>query len=240
MRAVLFDVDDTLLDFRGADSEGFRRHLADLRPDLGPTEFAVAQERWRFWGAHFFARFTAGDLTFPEQRRHRARAVCADLGLPLAAGPAAADAWFAGYLRHCERALRAFPDAGPTLDALRAGGIRLGAVSNSGHANQDRRLRLVGLRDRLQAMVCVDDAGGVGKPDPGIFRAGCAALGVAPAEAAYVGDHLDHDARAATAAGLTGYWLDRAATGAEPGPPVLTGLAELVPLFVPAPEGTCP
>ena len=47
------------------------------------------------------------------------------------------------------------------------------------------------------------DAFGVGKPDARIFRRACEVLGPAPAEAAYVGDELDVDARGARDAGLS-------------------------------------
>jgi putative hydrolase of the HAD superfamily len=236
MRAVLFDIDDTLVDFRGADAAGFGRYLAELRPQLTTAHTGDAERSWQRWGDHFFGQFTAGRLDFAEQRRRRARAFCGEQGLDLAAGDAAADEWFGGYLRHCEQAMRAFPDALPALVALRAAGLRVGAVSNSAHANQDRRLRLVGLRDRLDALVCCDDVGGIGKPDARIFHAGCDALGVAPRDTYYIGDNLDLDARAADAAGLTGYWLNRRAAAAPAGVCSVSTLDEFVRLLMPVPE----
>lgn len=50
------------------------------------------------------------------------------------------------------------------------------------------------------------------KPDPAIFLAGCDALGLPPAECAYVGDLPDVDALGAHAAGLRAVWLDRPVT----------------------------
>jgi hypothetical protein len=63
-------------------------------------------------------------------------------------------------------------------------------------AYQRRKLEAVGSLDRLRVVVGID-AVGVGKPDPRMFHRPCEALGVAPGEAAYVGDELDVDARAA-------------------------------------------
>ena len=51
---------------------------------------------------------------------------------------------------------------------------------------------------------------GVAKPGARIFEVAVEAFGVAPGEAAYVGDRLETDALGAVAAGLTGVWLDRA------------------------------
>jgi putative hydrolase of the HAD superfamily len=77
-------------------------------------------------------------------------------------------------------------------------------------------------------VVCVDTAG-CARPDPAIFGYACRALGVAPHEAAYVGDNPGTDAVAAHAAGLTGVWLDRRAApvATPPGVRRIPGLAAL-------------
>ena len=86
------------------------------------------------------------------------------------------------------------------LDRLRAGGLRLGVVSNS-DGRVEEALIAAGLRDRFD--VVLDSAlVGVEKPDPAIFRAALDALGVAPAEALYVGDLYDVDVVGARAAGM--------------------------------------
>jgi putative hydrolase of the HAD superfamily len=73
---------------------------------------------------------------------------------------------------------------------------------------------------------------GVGKPDPRMFRHACHMLGVAPSEAAYVGDELDVDARGARDAGLVGVWLDRHGTGRCPKDvPAVRSLDELPDLL---------
>src|SRR5439155_12227340 len=94
------------------------------------------------------------------------------------------------------------------------------------------KLAATGLGDRVPVVVGLDTVG-VGKPDPRPFLHACALLAVEPGEAAYVGDELDVDARAARDAGLLGIWLDRHATGADPGGdvPVVRGLAEVPALL---------
>ena len=100
------------------------------------------------------------------------------------------------------------------LDRLRAGGLRLGVVSNS-DGRVEEALVAAGLRDCFD--VVLDSAlVGVEKPDPAIFRAALAALGVAPAEALYVGDLYDVDVVGARAAGMEAVLLVPDAAG--PGP----------------------
>jgi putative hydrolase of the HAD superfamily len=100
------------------------------------------------------------------------------------------------------------------LDRLRAGGLRLGVVSNS-DGRVEEALIAAGLRDRFD--VVLDSAlVGVEKPDPAIFRAALGALGVAPAEALYVGDLYDVDVVGARAAGMEAVLLVSDATGPDP------------------------
>lgn len=225
IRAVLWDIDDTIFDYTGADLAGMADHLAaeGLLDGFGAAEQALA--RWRELTDHHWARFAAGETDFEGQRRDRVRHFLGE-----ALSDVEATAWFARYLVHFEAAWTIFPDVLPALDALPPG-CRNGLLSNSSEAVQERKLRVLGIRDRFEVLVCAADLG-ISKPDPGAFLAACDALGLPPAEVAYVGDHAEIDARGADAAGLLGVWLDRA--GAVPSPSGLrriAGLAELPALL---------
>ena len=117
---------------------------------------------------------------------------------------------------------RVFPEVPETLSALAARGLRLAVVSN-----WDRRLPLLlerlGLAARFEAIV-VSSAVGREKPDPAIFRAALAALGVAPEEAVHVGDHPREDVEGALAVGMRALHLDRSGRGGD-----LADLAGLLP-----------
>jgi putative hydrolase of the HAD superfamily len=100
------------------------------------------------------------------------------------------------------------------LDRLRASGLRLGIVSNS-DGRVEEALIAAGLRNCFD--VVLDSAlVGVEKPDPAIFRAALGALGVAPAEALYVGDLYDVDVVGARAAGMEAVLLLPVAAGSGP------------------------
>jgi HAD superfamily hydrolase (TIGR01509 family) len=128
------------------------------------------------------------------------------------AAPALAAALYERILR--PEGWAAYPDAVPTLRALRARGVRLAAVSNVGF---DLRPVLdgLGLLALLDAVVLSFEVGAV-KPDPAIFRAACAALGVEPQHALMVGDHPEADG-GATAAGLSTLIIPMSPPGAPHG-----------------------
>ncbi|MFJ4685675.1 HAD family hydrolase [Streptomyces sp. NPDC088789] len=210
IRAVVWDVDDTLFDYTSADRAGLGGHLAaeGLLDAYGGAERALAH--WRATTEQHWARFAAGEATFRQQRRDRVRAF-----LDRELTDAAADAWFDRYLTHYEAAWALFPDVLPVLDTL-AASHRHAVLSNSSLGVQDRKLRVLGVRDRFESVLCAAELG-VSKPQAAAFAAACEALGLPPREVAYVGDHPEIDGRGASAAGLLSVWLDRpgAWTGGE-------------------------
>ncbi|MFJ9727651.1 HAD family hydrolase [Streptomyces sp. NPDC101209] len=224
IRAVVWDVDDTLFDYTTADREGMRSHLAAEGLLTGEETPEQALARWREITDRQWARFSAGELSFEEQRRERIRVF---LGTPLAA--AEADAWFGRYMTHYEAAWALFPDVLPVLDAL-AASHRHAVLSNSSLTVQDRKLRTLGVHERFETILCAAELG-VSKPEAGAFLAACEALDLAPHEVAYVGDHPEIDGRGAADAGLLSVWIDRGGVytaGTAPfGPHRIASLAEL-------------
>ncbi|MEU9232638.1 HAD family hydrolase [Streptomyces subrutilus] len=203
IRAVLWDIDDTLFDYTGADAAGLSRHLEAERIAQRYGTPAQALALWREITDRNWARFAAGEGTFQGQRRDRVREF---LERP-AMTDGEADAWFDQYVAHYKAAWTVFPDVVPVLDVL-AAGYRHGVLTNSSTVNQDPKLRDLGLRDRFEVLVCAVELG-ISKPAAGAFLAACEALGLPPAEVAYVGDQPEIDARGARDAGLLAIWLDR-------------------------------
>ncbi|MGW3268103.1 HAD family hydrolase [Streptomyces sp. NPDC001056] len=202
IEAVVWDVDDTLFDYTSADRSGMRAHLAaeGLLGRYGAVEDALG--RWREITDRQWARYAAGECDFRQQRCDRVRAF-----LDAEMDDAAAEAWFERYVGHYEAAWELFPDVLPALEAL-AGTHRHAVLSNSSITVQERKLRVLGLLDRFEAVLCAAELG-VSKPRPGAFLAACEALDLAPHEVAYVGDHPEIDGRGAAEAGLLSVWIDR-------------------------------
>ncbi|MFE0100847.1 HAD family hydrolase [Streptomyces sp. NPDC059009] len=227
IKAVVWDIDDTIFDYARADTAGMHAHLTTegILERYGSAERALAV--WKQLTERHWARFGAGEVEFQDQRRDRVRDF---LGAVL--DDAAADAWFDRYLVHYEAAWSLFPDTLPALDAL-AEGYRHAVLSNSALVAQDRKLRVLGVRDRFEAVLCAAELG-VSKPAAEAFLAACAAVGLPPEEVAYVGDQPDIDARGARDAGLLGIWLDRNGSAQEgpSGVHRITSLADLPALLL--------
>ena len=161
VEGVLFDIDDTLVDFTGA----ARRALPDaVRRHLGEVPETEVIAAWEEVAEPGYSRFTSGELGFAEMLTERTKAFVVALAHP----DATTDIHVAIENDRTGRIFdhyRLFDDVRPELRRLRAAGLRVGAVSNSDGDYQRRKLATVGLADEFDATVFSGDLG-VAKPDP--------------------------------------------------------------------------
>lgn len=102
---------------------------------------------------------------------------------------------------------KVFDDVVPALEALRAGGCRLGIVSNW-DSRLPALLERLGLGDYFDA-IGVSALQRVEKPDPRLFRHVLDRLGARPEQALHVGDVPELDGAGARSAGVDAVMIDR-------------------------------
>lgn len=123
-----------------------------------------------------------------------------------------------------------YPDALPTLSAMRDAGYKIAIFANQ-PARRTAELRALGVNPDAIAM---SDEMGVHKPDPAFYTRSLDFMGASAADVAYVGDRLDNDVRPSAAAGLRPVYIRRGpwgviGGGAIPvGTLVIDSLTELV------------
>jgi putative hydrolase of the HAD superfamily len=212
---MMFDLDGTLLDHDTAEQAGIEGWLSDAG---FPTSVeGVASDRiWRRIGESAFQDYFAGRTTFREQRRIRVRRFLPYMGVDITGmSDLELDVQFQEYGRRYHDALRPFPDALDCLTRL-AHSHRLAVFTNGDKDKQDAKMRRHGLATLVETTIASSSIGDA-RPDPATFQAALQLLGAAPEDATYVGDRLDIDARAASAAGLTGVWINRKGDPTDPG-----------------------
>lgn len=203
VRAVLFDAAGTLIDVREPVGETYAR----LARAHGVTVAAQRIDRaFRGTLPHMPAMVcsdTEATTVIARERdwwREVVRRTCA------AAAPAARFENFAAYFDavfdHYAQPAAWVVAAGAhaVLAELRRGGCKTGIVSNFDH-RLPALLDGLGLTPLVETVIRPADAGAA-KPDARIFRVALERLGVAPADALYVGNDDVEDVRGARAAGL--------------------------------------
>lgn len=91
------------------------------------------------------------------------------------------------------------------LNQLSVSGYLLGLITNGQSERQNAKLDLLGIRDYFDVTLISAEVG-YEKPDPLIFLLALEALGVDAEDAIYVGDHPQNDVGGAEAAGITPVW----------------------------------
>ncbi|HAT30401.1 MAG TPA: hydrolase [Janthinobacterium sp.] len=197
-KALLFDLDDTLWPIGPVIARAeltLHAWLAAHAPSVA-RQFSIdslRQQRLALLEAQPHLRADLGAL-----RRAGLHAAFATAGEDGAKVEAAMALFFAE-----RNAVTPYEDVLPGLLRLRER-ILLGSISNG---NAD--LEVIGMARHFTVSLAAAEFGSA-KPDAAIFHAACAALGVAPEEAVYVGDDLLLDVAGAQNAGLRAVWLRRA------------------------------
>ena len=205
IRAVLFDLDDTLIDFQYSRRRGLRAVQA-LMPGLAriPLEELelVHDEQLH---ANYLSTLD-GSLSDDDARVERMRGICRRYGLKPEGGALAAAA--ESYAREQQAHRRVVPGVPELLQALR-GRVRLGVVTNGPSARQREKLTFCGIRaGELQALAISAEVG-ANKPSPAIFRRALAGLAVEPGQVVMVGDSWENDVLGALESGMAAVWLNR-------------------------------
>jgi HAD superfamily hydrolase (TIGR01549 family) len=200
IRAVLFDVDFTIAR-PGPElgPEGYRRLGARFGLDLDPSRYDEARER-AIEGIRRHPELEHDEEIWVAFTERIIRNMGGEADTAYECALAMTRAW-----EHAEH-FELYEDAPPVLDELRAQGLKLGLVSNTG-----RDLDLFVAHHRLQVDAAIGSgAFGRTKPHPTIFRAVLERLGVEPAQAAMVGDSPEDDVEGARTAGIeAAFLLDR-------------------------------
>ncbi len=223
-RAILFDLDDTLLVAFGPAESQWRRVIgafADRLAPLGPAAVIAAiqdssQELWADPARHKHWRHRIG-----EARRRIVASAFAELaasGHPIP-GRLLSDMIADEYNALHEAELRLFPGAHETLQRLKELGVRLALITNGAAEPQRAKVIRFALEERFDH-IQIEGEHGFGKPEERAYTHAMAALGVKPGETWMVGDNLEWEIVAPQRLGIHAIWHDGYGTGLPPDCPI--------------------
>jgi putative hydrolase of the HAD superfamily len=201
-RAVLFDLDDTLITSNDSPRAAWATVVAtfaarlDGRPVDGIAGAIDVAAHW-YWSDP--VRHKAGRLDLAAARRQI-------VGRGLAAFSLSSADLIAeivdGYTAYRDAGTRLFDGAHDVLIELRSRGLRLGLITNGAAEMQRAKIDRFELADRFDH-IQIEGELGIGKPEPEAYAHALKGLGTVAAETWIVGDNLDWEVAAPKRLGFT-------------------------------------
>lgn len=224
IKAVLFDLDDTLFDHSYSSRCGLdavRQAYPCFQPYALDDLFAAHSEILE----KLHLRVLQGAMTIDESRAERFRHLFQRYGGTTQAEEAllAAQLYRDSYLA----SRQVVAGARKLLEYLH-GKITIAIITNNLVAEQLDKLQHLQLAHLIDVLVIAEEVG-ITKPDPAIFQEALRRVNCGPTEALMIGDSWSADILGATGAGIRSLWLNRAGIPC-PNPMLASELAALEPL----------
>lgn len=199
-KALLFDLDDTLVDFRQAELLGLSTihtyHLQShvTEADLKKTYHKINKKLW--------GKVETGETTANQVKTERFRLLLENFQLNINYETIAHT-----YEHTLGRCTNWYPGAEETLYLLKKY-YQLGIITNGLADIQQQKYQRLGL-DKLFSCYLISEVIGIAKPKKEIFDLALQELNLQPHEALMIGDSLSSDYQGAINAGLDFCWINQ-------------------------------
>jgi putative hydrolase of the HAD superfamily len=235
-RAMLIDMDDTILSAYGRPEIAWHTIAAEFAGELAPVlPQQAATEILKFARNFWSTAEPAWRLKLDEARRVAVKGGFAALAanghapLPDDLAVRIADR-FSAYR---DEEMFVFPGAHEAIDALKALGVKLALLTNGAADIQRAKVERFALAQRFDH-VQIEGEHGFGKPDERAYLHAMQALGVTAPDTWMVGDNLEWEVEAPQRLGIYAIWMDVHGEGLPEGSTVrpdriIRSLTELVP-----------
>ena len=224
-RAILFDLDDTILAAFGQAADQWQRVVAGFAERLAPHQPDVVIAAIQAYSRYLWAdqtRHKDWRHRIGEARRHIVASAFAQLeagGGPPCPPREVCHAMADRFNEVHDAELRMFPGAHETLDRLKESGVRLALVTNGAAAPQRRKVVRFALEHRFDH-IQIEGEHGFGKPEEQAYRHALRSLGVGAQDAWMVGDNLEWEVVAPQRLGIYALWYDCYGAGLPPVSPI--------------------
>lgn len=209
VKAVYFDLDDTLCGYWDASKAALRTAFAEHGPEGYSAEEMV--EHWAAAFREFSPQVKKLDLyqeylkSGTKTRTEQMRRTLAQVGIT---DEERAEALSHRYMSQRDANLRLFPESLEVLNHLK-GRYPMGLITNGPADIQRQEIGTLAISDYFDH-VYIEGEVGFGKPHQDVFDMARQAVGFEPGEILFVGNSYAHDIQPAILAGWKTFWVRRA------------------------------
>lgn len=198
-KQIIFDVDDTLIDFAATENYAlrslFNRHHWELNADLQKQYHSYNQGLWRQLEQGKLTYEDLSEMTFHDFIKEH-------FGLEID-GKKTMDE----YRSYFGQAHKLLPGVEDTLKFAKKAGYKLTVLSNGEKFMRNHRLELAGIKDYFDLIVTSEEAH-YSKPDEHAFNYFFSRTEIGPNETVFFGDGLQSDILGAEKYGFDSIWYN--------------------------------
>ncbi|HHW4958781.1 TPA: HAD family hydrolase [Streptococcus suis] len=201
MKALIFDVDDTLYDQIQPFERALERHIEVVREQIEPLYLS-----FRRYADEVFAATAIGKMSLKDSHIYRMKHALADFGYQVSDATALAIQIDYDYFQGQIELSPVFPEI---FSWCQAQGIAMGIITNGPYRHQLRKIRTMGLVNWIELEhVLISGQVGITKPNPAIFQLMEERLGMSGEDICYLGDSFENDMVGAKAANWKAIWFN--------------------------------
>ncbi|HFI0465506.1 TPA: HAD family hydrolase [Streptococcus suis] len=201
MKALVFDVDDTLYDQIQPFERALERHIEVAREQIEPLYLS-----FRRYADEVFEATAIGKMSLKDSHIYRMKHALADFGYQVSDATALAIQIDYDYFQGQIELSPVFPEI---FSWCQAQGIEMGIITNGPYRHQLRKIRTMGLVNWFELEhVLISGQVGITKPNPAIFQLMEERLGMSGEDICYLGDSFENDIIGAKTAGWQAVWFN--------------------------------
>ncbi|HFI0145394.1 HAD family hydrolase [Streptococcus suis] len=201
MKALIFDVDDTLYDQIQPFERALERHIEVAREQIEPLYLS-----FRRYADEVFEATAIGKMSLKDSHIYRMKHALADFGYQVSDATALAIQIDYDYFQGQIELSPVFPEI---FSWCQAQGIAMGIITNGPYRHQLRKIRTMGLVNWFELEhVLISGQVGITKPNPAIFQLMEERLEMSGEDICYLGDSFENDVVGAKAANWKAIWFN--------------------------------
>jgi len=199
--AILFDLDDTLLDDLAAKQHYMPKLYNHFKNIIKHPELTF-YAKWKEAVPKYHKMYTDGIMTFEQQRKERVRDSFGNADI--------SDSIVSDVVKTFDQYFKeGWKPFYNTLDILEYFKQEdLGIITNGSSKQQNEKIDILGIRHYFKCIIISDEVG-VAKPDERIYLKTCSMLSCQPKDCVFIGDSWEIDIVGSNRCGMKSIWFNR-------------------------------
>ena len=202
MKAVIFDVDDTLYDqvipFKKAMEKNFPNNNIDIDK---------LYEMSRKFSDEVFELTERGEMNLEKMHIYRIQEAFKYFGTTISQDEART---FQKDYQNNQKEITLLPDIQESFDFVSKQNFTMGIITNGPKEHQKNKIKQLGLEEWIQKNnMFISSEVGIAKPDVRLFELVQKQMNLVPRETYYIGDSFENDIVGASNAGWNTIWINR-------------------------------